>query len=527
MPPRRSALPALASIVLAAAAVPAPAQMIERVSVNSAGTEGDDNSLWFLSMSPDGRFVAFMSNATNLVANDTNQWTDVFVRDRLLGTTERVSVDSAGNEGNVDAYYPSISADGRFVSFESRSSNLVTGDGNHESDIFVHDRSTGTTERVSVDSSGREAAGGSHFPAISADGRWIVFDSWAPNLVSGDTNSKSDIFVHDRQGGTTLRASVDSSGNEGDGDSLYVSSISADGRFVAFQSAATNLVAGDTNGTIDIFVHDFQAGTTERVSVSTSGKEADSRSDWPSLSGDGRFVAFESDADNLVNGDTNLKRDVFVRDRQNGTTRRMSVDSAGVEADDWCVSPSISADGRYVVFDSMASNLDPGDTNPFRDVFVHDRFTKTTTIVSVDAAGVPPGGDSFGARISPDGRLVCFCGTSGGFVPGDNNGAMDDFVHGRWLNLAVDPPAPPAGATLTFTTWTGLPYGATLLVVVDVNGTPTFLPALPGTFGAAGIWALPVIVPAGLAGNVLTFVTFGFAPNGKVDVTEPFAVSFQ
>jgi Tol biopolymer transport system component len=438
-----------------------------------------------------------------------------------------MSVDSSGNEGNVDAYWPSISADGRFVCFESRSSNLVTGDWNHETDIFVHDRSTGTTERVSVDSAGGEAAGGSHFPEISADGRWVVFDSWAPNLVSGDTNSKSDIFVHDRQGGTTVRASVDSSGSEGDGNSQYVSSISGDGRFVAFQSDASNLVAGDKNRLIDLFVHDFQSGTTERVSVSTSGKEADSRSDWPSISGDGRFVAFESDADNLVNGDTNLKRDVFVRDRQNGTTRRMSVDSAGVEANDWSASPSISADGRYVAFDSMASNLVSGDTNPSRDVFVHDRFTKTTTVVSVDSAGVQPGGDSFGPSISPDGRLVSFCGTSGGFVSGDNNGAMDDFVHGRWLNLEVDPPAPPAGAMLTFTTWTGQSYGATLLAVVDVNGTPMFLPVMPGTFDAAGVWPLSVFVPTGLAGNVCEFETFGIAPNGKVDYTEPFAVSFQ
>jgi len=527
MQQRRFAIPALATSVLAAAAVPAPAQMTERVSVNSAGTEGDDNSTDVVLMSSDGRFIAFASKATNLVANDTNQWTDIFVRDRLLGTTERVSVDSAGNEGNVDADFPSISADGRFVCFESRSTNLVTGDGNHVPDIFVHDRSTGTTERVSVDSSGGESNGSSHFPAISSDGRWVVFTSIATNLVSGDTNLNSDVFVHDRQGGTTVRASVDSSGNEGDDESLDMTAISADGRFVAFPSYATNLVAGDKNGTADIFVHDLQTGTTERASVSTSGKEADHWSFSPSLSGDGRFVAFQSDADNLVNGDTNVKRDVFVRDRQNGTTRRMSVDSAGVEANDWSASPSISADGRYVAFASLASNLVSADTNIGQDVFVHDRFTKTTTLVDVDANGVQASSDSYAASISPDGRLVCFDSLAGNLVPGDNNGRIDTFVHGRCLNLEVDPSAPPAGAMLNFTTWTGLSYGATLLVVVDVNGTPMFLPVLPGTFDAVGVWPLSVFVPTGLAGNVCEFETFGIAPNGKVDYTEPFAVSFQ
>ncbi len=223
------------------------------------------------------------------------------------GTTTRVSVDSAGGQANdfsgaapsisVDT---SISADGRFVVFQSDATNLVAGDTNGASDVFVHDRQTGTTTRVSVDSAGHEATGlypASGDPAISADGRFVAFDSNATNLVAGDTNSAYDIFVHDRQTGTTTRVSVDSAGNQANG---YDPSLSADGRFVAFTSGASNLVAGDTNGASDVFVHDRQTGTTTRVSVDSAGWQAYSFSHLPSISADGRFVAFASNATNLV-----------------------------------------------------------------------------------------------------------------------------------------------------------------------------------------------------------------------------------
>src|SRR5438034_1099294 len=248
----------------------AGAQTTERVSVASGGTtEGNDTSLGS-ALSADGRFVAFTSAAPDLVAGDTNGVSDVFVHDRQTGATERVSVDSAGTQGNGESTDVALSADGRFVAFTSAAPDLVTGDTNGVADVFVHDRQTGTTERVSVDSAGTQANGAGTGVALSADGRFVAFTSAAPDLVAGDTNGAADVFVHDRQTGRTERVSVDSAGTQANGASCG-GALSADGRFVAFASAAPDLVAGDTNGAADVFVHDRQTGTTERVSVDSAG----------------------------------------------------------------------------------------------------------------------------------------------------------------------------------------------------------------------------------------------------------------
>ena len=362
---------ALIAVISAFVTGSALAGPTERVSVDSSGTEGNSAS-YEPSISADGRYVAFRSVATNLVAGDSNVTEDVFVHDRQTGTTERVSVDSSGTQGNEDSEDPSISADGRYVAFFSEASNLVAGDNNGTHDIFVHDRQAGTTERVSVDSNGTEGNGNSTDPSISADGRYVAFFASASNLVAGDTNSTRDIFVHDRQTGTTERVSVDSSGTEGNDDS-DVPSISADGRFVAFTSSASNLVAEDSNANWDVFVHDRQTGTTERVSLASSGTEANSDSFGFSISADGRYVAFFSEASNLVAGDSNGIRDIFVHNRQTGTTKRVSLASSGTEGNDDSEYPSISADGRYIAFESDATNLVAGDGNVARDIFVHDR----------------------------------------------------------------------------------------------------------------------------------------------------------
>ncbi|GAG36814.1 unnamed protein product, partial [marine sediment metagenome] len=215
------------------------------------------------------------------------------------GTNELVSVDSAGNQADGFSTLSAISTDGRFVAFVSAASNLASGDTNGQSDVFVHDRQTGATERVSVDSAGSQADGGSETPAISADGRFVVFVSAASNLVPGDTNGQSEVFVHDRQTGATEQVNVDSAGNQADGSS-EAPAISGDGRFVAFVSAASNLVPGDTDGQTEIFVHDRRTGATERVSVDSAGNQGDDGSGAPAISADGRFVAFASTGTNLV-----------------------------------------------------------------------------------------------------------------------------------------------------------------------------------------------------------------------------------
>ena len=228
-------------------------------------------------------------------------------------TITRVSVDSAGNQGNRDSYSPSISADGRFVAFTSLASNIVPGDTNNTFDIFVRDRLTNTTTRVSVDSAGNQGNSFSNSPSISADGRFVAFTSEASNIVPGDTNSKPDIFVRDRLTNTTTRVSVDSAGNQGN-DGSNSPSISADGRFVAFNSDASNLVPEDTNGYRDIFVRDTLTNTTTLVSVDSAGNQGNFFSFTPSISADGRFVAFSSFASNIVPGDTNNTDDIFVVD---------------------------------------------------------------------------------------------------------------------------------------------------------------------------------------------------------------------
>ena len=246
------------------------------------------------------------------------------------GSTSRVSVSSTGTPsdgGSVER--PAISADGRFVAFINYGSNLVDGDTNENPDVFVRDRTAETTTRVSVNSDegqSHSANGEIRSVAISADGRYVAFDSEMGSLVPGDTNEERDVFVRDRTTGTTRRVSVSSSQRQAN-DFAGSVSISADGRYVAFTSGASNLVAGDTNGRNDVFVRDRSAAATRRVSVSSNQRQANNHSAEPQLSADGTYVAFRSAASNLVSGDTNRGEDVFVRYRPTAATRRVSVSS--------------------------------------------------------------------------------------------------------------------------------------------------------------------------------------------------------
>jgi Tol biopolymer transport system component len=410
-------------LIMASAATQAvKGQTIEIVTLSSTGAQSIGDCEW-PSISADGRFVCFFSSAANLVPGDTNGVEDVFVRDRLSGTTERVSVSTAGVEGSRPGLYPSISADGRFVSFASFSPNLVPGDTNSTADIFVHDRLLGTTERVSVGSGGVEANGGSEYlSSISADGRFVAFSCYATNLVPGDTNGVRDVFIHDRLSGTTERVSVATGGAQGSLGSRD-SSVSADGRFVAFGSDAPNLVVSDNNFSTDVFVRDLLLGTTERVSVATSGAEG--VGSLPSISGDGRFVSFLGGGPNLVVGDTNGFDDIFLRDRLHGTTERVSVATGGAQGNGLCYPRSaVSDDGRFVTFQSQASNMVAGDTTGGVDIFVRDRLAATTERLS----GSSQFTDSYNPAISADGRFVTFRSFASDLVPGDTNGSADIFV---------------------------------------------------------------------------------------------------
>jgi Tol biopolymer transport system component len=422
------------------------AGVTERVSVASNGAEGNYVSGYYgsSSLSGNGRIVAYSSGASNLVDGDTNGFEDIFIHDRLSGETTRVSVASDGIQGNSSSVFSSISADGRYVAFISQASNLVEGDTNSSYDVFVHDRVTGETTRVSVASDGTQGNSAYTPPSISGDGHYVAFESNANNLVEGDTNSSFDIFVHDRVTGDTTRVSVASDGTQGNSYS-HNPSISADGRYVAFISLATNLVAGDTNSSNDVFVHDRVTGETTRASVASEGTQGNWKSVSPSISANGRFVAFISLATNLVAGDTNEHWDIFVHDRVTGETTRVSVASDGTQANSSSGRPSISMDGRYVVFESTATNLIIGDTNGFVDVFVHDRENGETVRISVATDGSQANDFSWLPSISTDGRYSVFASAANNLVDGDTNEYYDVFVHDqgsgtlptRFLDLPV------------------------------------------------------------------------------------------
>jgi len=438
-----------------------------RVSVASDGTQADD-----LSDSPDfsadGRYVAFHSLATNLVEGDTNDAQDVFVHDRQTGVTTLASVASDGTLGNGVSGITSISADGRYVAFYSWATNLVADDTNYSCDtdfdgdyddncrdVFVHDMQTGETTMISRASDGTQANSHSTYPAISADGRYVAFSSDASNLVAGDTNGLFDIFVHDRNTGISSCVSVSSSGTQGNGNSA-VPSISATGRYVVFHSYASDLVEGDTNNFCDndsdgdyddncrdVFLRDQQYSVTIRISMTDDGIEGNGYSEGARISADGRFVAYSSSATNLVEGDINGYRDIFVYNLTTHVTTMVSVASDGTQGNYWSDWPSISADGSRVVFGSGATTLVPRDFNGYWDVYLYEMATGKTTMVSRTDDGSQGNHHSWVPIISGDGNYAVYVSWASNLVPDDTNEVRDILVqdlNDLWSGMMVNLP---------------------------------------------------------------------------------------
>jgi uncharacterized repeat protein (TIGR02543 family) len=417
------------------------------VSMAADDTPGNSYS-YNSSVSSDGRYVAFYSYATNLVAGDTNVYNDIFIYDRdadgngifETGAGKRaitiVTIDSDGHSAA-----PSISSNGRYITFASVAENLVPGDTNNFDDIFFHDRDADGNDIFDETGAGKTATtlismapdgvtGGNSYsvkPRISGDGRYIAFGSDATNLVSGDNNGSTDVFVYDRKTAHTERVSVATDGTEPDATSNSPS-ISSDGRYITFFSWATNLVADDSNSSVDIFLRDRVAGTTTLISVASDGTQGNSGSTGPSISNDGIYIAFSSSASNLVAGDTNSSIDIFLHNRQTGNTTRVSVASDGTQGNNHSTNPSISGDGRYIAFESDASNLVAGDTNGVSDVFVYDRRTAVTKRVSVAAEGTESDDASNKPSISSDGSYVVFSSDGTTLVTGDTNSMADIFA---------------------------------------------------------------------------------------------------
>lgn len=444
--------------------------VVDRPSVPDDQAEAEGNS-FSPAISADGRFVAFVSLATNLVAGDTNGLRDVFLRDTCRGapapctpSTTRISVASDGTEANGDAFGPpSISPDGRFVAFDSFADNLVPGDTNGTSDVFLRDTCIGaagctpSTILVSVASDGTQGADFSGSPFVSASGRFVAFLSTSTNLVSGDTNAATDVFLRDTCIGaaactpSTIRVSLASDGTQGNQTS-FNASLSADGRFVVFESSASNLVSGDTNGTDDIFLHDTCIGavgctpSTIRVSVGAGGAQATDFSFLPRISANGRFVVFTSFANNLIASDLNPGHDVFLFDTCFGalgctpSTTRVSVSATEGEPDAPNGGPAtggavMSADGRFIAYGSRATNLVAGDTNGTFDIFVRDTClnavgcTPSNLRVSVALdGGTQASNRSDLPAISADGRFVAFQSCAADLLPADNNNECDVFL---------------------------------------------------------------------------------------------------
>ncbi|MFO0983375.1 MAG: hypothetical protein U1E76_16845 [Planctomycetota bacterium] len=399
------------------------------------GCQGDELDKYSGGMpSADGRWVALSTYATNLACDDHNQSADVFVLDRTSGFIERVSVATDGTEANDDSYLIGLSADARLVCFMSWADNLVAGDTNGVVDVFVHEVATGVTSRVNLSDHGDQANDESYGSQMSADGSFVVFYSYATNLVPEDRNGVPDVFVRDLLAGTTTRESVDSSGAEGNGPSGdgLGAAICAGGRYVAFYSQASNLVGDDTNGFGDVFIRDRLQQLTSRVSVSSSGEQANWDSWVPSISDDGSLVAFGSRATNLIPDDTNNQVDVFVRNTLLGTTRRVNVSSSGAQANGSSFSHFLAGAGRYVAFSSYATNLVDDDHNGREDVFIHDLLTERTSLVSRTYDREQANEDCYAPRLSSDARIASFVSEATNLVPDDALGIQDLFLRIEW-----------------------------------------------------------------------------------------------
>ena len=439
---RRHLVPIAMSLLILIA--PALQAQVERISLADDGSEANAGS-YQPALSGDGSVVAFRSNADNLDAGDTNAQSDIFVRDLGAGTTRRVSLQPDGSQSVSYNRFPGISDDGTRVVFAGAAASVVTV----TAIVDLDAEPLTVTHLLPRDQNGFPAAPLQTRlqPALSGNGRFVTFHAFhtfadahpaSVRPLADDTNGAHDVFVLDieAQPATPLeRVSRDSLGDQGRGDSIS-GSLSDNGRWVAFDSLADDLVPGDANEKSDVFIHDRDTGTTELVSADSNGLFGNDESRNAHVSGNGQFVAFRSRASNLVEADDNARWDIFVRDRGAGTTERVSVSSTGVEGNNNSMEASISDDGRFVAFRSLASNLVVDDENERSDIFVHDRDTGETVLVS-RALGEPSNGSSANPAISGDGAWIAFESDATNLVAGDANGARDLFRVPNPLTAAV------------------------------------------------------------------------------------------
>ena len=394
---------------------------VELVSVTMYGYETHMSSQ-SPSISANGRYVSFSSDSPDIVVGDTNDVYDIFVRDRQAQTNLRVSVDGEGNEANQVSAVSVLSADGQWIAFQSSASNLVDGDTNGTLDVFLRNLTTGTITLVSVNNDGEQGNGESTFPAISGDGRFVVFCSEATNLTADDTNGVMDIFVRDTWLGKTTCVSCLPDGQVpayGSGHGR----ISDDGRYVVFMTY--DLLPEDTNGVGDVYRYDRATGSLELISVGLDGALADNHSSEADISGDGRWVVFSSAASNLVAAGECPVWCVYLRDMKNGTTHRISRTLEGEPFN--ATNASLSYNGRFIAFWTKSA-LVPEDTNTSEDIYVLDTQRELFSLVTITADGTLSDGVIGGFSISGDGRFVVFASNARNLVPDHIGSRVDVFV---------------------------------------------------------------------------------------------------
>ncbi|GAA3092671.1 TolB family protein [Streptomyces rectiviolaceus] len=433
-----AALAALCTVTVlspaGASAAPTAAPHTERVSIGPGGAQGNADST-SPAISADGHYVAFVSASRNLVANDTNGTPDAFVRDLRTGKTERVSVKSNGKASHGVVREVSLSPDGRYVVFTSTADDLVRGDPNDLDDVFLHDRNTGKTQRISPTGASYDGLRSrlTYDPAVSGDGRYVAYASGAEDLVEGDANQRDDVFLYDREKKTTEPAQLDNAGQQGQGDA-FAPAFAGDsgGRYLAFTSNASDLAGvEDHSSATDIFLRDREKGTTELISV-PHGYNRKTPSWGAALSGDARHVAFTS-ASRVLSPEgpsPHTVNNVFVYDRETQRMRLVSATADGTPADGASGDVSLSRDGRYAAFTSAASNLAPEDDgDSSADVFLRDMVTGEVRLISGESEPVSEDTEP-GSRtgVSDEGGAVVFDSPAGNLVPDDTNGVPDVFL---------------------------------------------------------------------------------------------------
>jgi len=525
----------LMTLVLAlAAAAPASAQTrMFRLSEAADGSQADGSSSRPCP-SRNGRFVAFESWATNLDPADTNNTRDIFVKDRVDGGIVRASVASDGSEADGFSGAPFLSETGGFVVFESTATNLVPGDTNGQQDIFWRDLANGVTLRVSEAADGTQADWFSTHPSVSSDGRYVAFDSFATNLVAGDTNFMTDVFVKDMQTGAIQRCSVDVNGNEANGFS-YLAQITDDGSCVFYTTTASNLVPGDTNGQEDVIRIQLRTWSVDRVSVTTTGGESAEgcRTDGiRCASRDGSRCVFTADGDDMDILDSNLMLDTYEWDPNSPGTLRVTDPCGGGQGDGDCSAPTVDRTGDLVSVFAAATNLDPDD--PGLGWFQAILCERANQCFVCDAQNVSDGGlwgndDSWNPCVSADGVSVAFSSYATNLIAGDTNGEQDIYLRGTVAGFASTPAQVAPGGNLDLTLWGGMPFSPAFLYVTAVNGTPYVSKLMAMVLDSRGQREISATVPnnPGLSGTNVELRTICVDKDGLAYISGPVDAFFD